>query len=620
MNGVELRNGDRINGDRINMVRRGLEMIRQWSIKRALVILSLLGVLSLGLVGCGDRPRSSDRTHTSQPSKTAITRQLSEVSPPQLIQELRSQLDSDQPQVKILRPRADEVVNDTTVQVQVQVKDLPLFKQHDLELGPHLTAILDNQAYYEIYDASQPLVLENLEPGTHAIRVFASRPWHESFKNAGAYAQTTFSVLTKTPENNPSGDRPLLTYSWPRGSIGAEPVLLDFYLTNAPLHLVAQEQSDDDILDWKIRCTINGQSFTFDRWQPIYLKGFKPGKNWVQLELLDEKGNLILNPYNNTVRLITYAPGGQDTLSQLVRTDLSIQEARSIVDPDYVPEPEPEPEPAAPDLTAPEPIEPQPPKPQLTEPEPQSELESGRSLQPIPEPLLESEDSEPVVEDSDTPSSEGSSRPSQSQAGRSDAEAIPDSATLPDNSADQSPNELPDKLPAEAESSWTRFNQRRPDLQTLTESSETAEDLSSESQVERSQTDQTDQSPDGDSDTFELFESDTEPGMIPEIMPEMESPADAPSTQPDASGLRQRASQLRQQMMDRIQQRLKKTQTSASQSPEASAPTPSTPNENQPDTDEANALKTSSGSMAPDSMSHTPEIVVDPLLASSMEN
>ena len=117
-------------------------------------------------------------------------------------------------------------------------------------------------------------------------------PGTKSFKNDGAYAQVTFHVFAKTQENSPDPKLPLLTYSRPQGAYGAEPILLDFYLTNAPLHLVAQENDKDDIADWRIRATVNGESFVIDRWQPLYLKGFKPGKNWVQLEFLDEKGQL----------------------------------------------------------------------------------------------------------------------------------------------------------------------------------------------------------------------------------------------------------------------------------------------------------------------------------------
>jgi hypothetical protein len=229
--------------------------------------------------------------------------------------------------------------------VRFQVQDLPLFKNKEYGLGPHLHVWLDDQPYQAVYDANEPLVLSDLAPGTHTLRATASRPWHELFKNDGAYAQVIFHVFTKTPNNNPDSKQPLITYSRPQGSYGAEPIMLDFYLTNVPLHLIAQQRSDDDIKDWRIRATVNGQSFVFDEWQPIYLKGFDRGKNWVQLELLDEDGNAIANTFNNTVRIVSYEPGGRDALSRLVRGELTAAEAKGIVDPNYIPAP-PEPKPA----------------------------------------------------------------------------------------------------------------------------------------------------------------------------------------------------------------------------------------------------------------------------------
>ncbi len=308
------------------------------------IIASLLVVaLSLSLASCGDRAVTQTVPRGTSPAKPAGN--VSEVSPPPVIQELRQILEIHQPQVAILSPQPDEVLQDDTVKVKLQVQDLPIFKDQELDLGPHLHVILDNQPYIAVYDVKEPLVLPDLPPGTHSLRVFASRPWHESFKNEGAYAQTTFHVFTKTQDNNPDPAQPLLTYSRPKGSYGAEPILLDFYLTNAPLHLVAQEDPKDDIADWRVRCTVNGNSFVVDRWEPLYLKGFKPGKNWVQLEFIDEKGNPVKNVFNNTARLITYEPKGKDTLSKLVRGEISASEARKIVDPNYTAEEVPAPTP-----------------------------------------------------------------------------------------------------------------------------------------------------------------------------------------------------------------------------------------------------------------------------------
>jgi hypothetical protein len=259
---------------------------------------------------------------------------LSEVNTPDSIAKLAPTLEKYHPQVQILSPKADEVLSDDRVTVKLQVNDLPLFKHPELGLGNHLHVILDKQTYQGIYDLTQPLVFKNLTAGTHSLRVFASRPWHESFKNEGAYAQTTFHVLTKTAENNPNPQQPLLTYSRPTGTYSAEPIMLDYYLSNAPSHLVAKE-SDGSLTDWRIRATVNGQQFIIDRWSPIYLQGFKLGKNWVKLELVDDRGNPMPNVYNDTTSIVTYDPQTRDTLAKLVRGELNPNLAMSLVDPNY---------------------------------------------------------------------------------------------------------------------------------------------------------------------------------------------------------------------------------------------------------------------------------------------
>ncbi|MCG5057923.1 MAG: hypothetical protein KA714_07910 [Limnoraphis sp. WC205] len=305
----------------------GRTTLRKW------LISALAVILVFNLLGC-EQPELPEASlpiiSVSQP-----TTEMAEVSPPKAIQMLHPPLDVHQPQVTILSPQPDELLQDNTINVQLQVQDLPIFRDETLGLGPHLQAILDNQPLEDIYTLDQPLILSDLEAGTHTLRIFAAYPWGESFKNEGAYAQTTFHIFTKTPENNPNPQLPLLTYNQPRGTYGAEPVLLDFYLANAPLHLVAQENPEDEIVDWRIRVTLNSQSFIIDQWQPIYIKGIKPGKNWVQLEYLDELGEPLTNVYNNTARVFTYDPNSQDTLSKLVRGELTIAQARPIVDRGY---------------------------------------------------------------------------------------------------------------------------------------------------------------------------------------------------------------------------------------------------------------------------------------------
>ncbi|MBO3463730.1 hypothetical protein G7B40_000855 [Aetokthonos hydrillicola Thurmond2011] len=372
-----------------------------WQTKVIAIFRPLIALmLVLILTSCGEKAVSQEPSLSlPQPQQTQISKQISEVSPPTAVQELRQTLEGYQPQVAILTPKPNEILQDNTVKVRLLVKDLPIFKDPQLNVGPHLQVILDNEPVISVYDLNQPLTLPELSPGSHTLRVFATYPWDESFKNEGAYAQTRFHIFTQTDDNNPNPAKPLLTYNTPQGKYGTQPVLLDFYLTNAPLHLVAQDNPKDEISDWHIRCTINDESFVIDRWQPLYLKGLKPGKNWVKLEFLDEQGKPVKNVFNTTVKVVTYEPLGEDTLSKIFRGEVSAERVRAIVDPNYnakVPVSEPTPTPPIEKPIQKEPIKP------LPEETPQ--IEQTKSKQPIESPS-------PKPEPEITPSPEATTLP-----------------------------------------------------------------------------------------------------------------------------------------------------------------------------------------------------------------
>jgi hypothetical protein len=284
-------------------------------------------MLVLALIGCSQSPTSALKENASKLMALQSGRDttVEEVSPPEVIQKLRLAIDSHAPKVKILGIKPSTTLEDTTVTVRFDVDDFPLFKDSDLALGPHLHVFLDDRPYQAVYDANQSLTFKDLSPGTHTIRAFASRPWHESVKSPDAYDQVTFNVFAPTQANQPDPTQPLLTYSRPEGVYGAEPIMVDYYLTPS--------STGKNVPPAKIRVSLNGKSFTTDEWTPIYLKGFQPGFNWVKLELLDSNGKLASNVYSETIRLIEFKPNGADSLSKLVRGDLTAQAAERIVDP-----------------------------------------------------------------------------------------------------------------------------------------------------------------------------------------------------------------------------------------------------------------------------------------------
>jgi hypothetical protein len=289
---------------------------------RSIVGLILSFALAVWLVACGGKASKVSRVNTLS---------ISEVSPPAEIVRLNRSLDRYMPQVTIVSPKSDQILDSTDVKVEVAVKDLPIF-QSPLGLGNHIDVVLDEREPQEIYDLSRPALFQNVHPGTHTVRVFASRPWDESFKNEGAYAQTTFHVLTRTGEHVPRTDTPVLTYHSPLGTVGSDTVLLDFYLHNAPVPASLLDSKEPS--SWQIRATVNGDSFTIEDWHPLYLKGLKPGKNWIKLEFLDNVGNPLPNITNSIAQIITYDPQHKDTKSLLWQGQV-IPTIDAIVDPNY---------------------------------------------------------------------------------------------------------------------------------------------------------------------------------------------------------------------------------------------------------------------------------------------
>ena len=317
------------------------------------------------LAGCSSdmNGNAGNANAAASPSASPAAQTLAEVERPQKVKDMmreRGEEDSAAPTLKIVEPKEGANVNGSTVRLKLDLSgDLKGYKPHKdpaSGMGNHIHVILDNEPYEAYYNLDQPFELRNVAEGTHTIRVFPSRPWHESYKNDGAFQMVTFTVkgggdaskptttnagekmadnantkvvtpvkpqanankpaADSTPAATPEGkdyskpssagqvdkSKPLLTYSRPKGEYKGDDtnaIMIDFWLLNAKL------QGDGG--DYRVRYSVDGGDAKYiDKWGPIWLTGWTPGKHTVKLELVDKDGNPVDNGgYNTTTREIT---------------------------------------------------------------------------------------------------------------------------------------------------------------------------------------------------------------------------------------------------------------------------------------------------------------------------
>ncbi len=297
------------------------------------------------LAACAGNSDNSNTTVT-----TAVTpppkQVLSVVPRPQAILDLmkaRGEQDEAKPMLKIVSPANNATINGSKVEVKLNLAgDLKGYMPHKdpaTGKGNHIHVILDNQPYEAYYELGEPFELRNVIAGKHTLRVFPSRPWHESYKNEGAFQMAVFTVkgggdaskptttstgqtlannnsspaaspqpsregkdVQPTTAGNVDPTKPLLTYSRPKGEYkgpDADPIMIDFWLSNAKLK--------GDGGEYRVRYIIDNDEPRFiDKWEPTWLSGWLSGKHTVRLELLDKDGKPVDNGgYNTTTREIT---------------------------------------------------------------------------------------------------------------------------------------------------------------------------------------------------------------------------------------------------------------------------------------------------------------------------
>ncbi|MBO9541317.1 hypothetical protein J7643_12070 [bacterium] len=229
-----------------------------------------VAALTLGVAACGQQNVKQAHDHDEA---TAIAEPL--------------------PSLSITSPKEGEVLPSGDVTVTFDLKNYQVSPS-----AQHVHLILDNEPYQPIYDVSKPVVLKNVAPGSHTLRAFPSRAWHESIKNPEAFAFVNFAVKKADNARKIDPNAPLLTFSRPKGTYegaAADRILMDFWLRNAELSPTG----------YKVRYTLDGKSTVLTEWLPVYFENLPSGTHTLKLELLDPAGKVVPGAYNSTTREFT---------------------------------------------------------------------------------------------------------------------------------------------------------------------------------------------------------------------------------------------------------------------------------------------------------------------------
>jgi hypothetical protein len=288
-------------GDRVGSTR--------WRRLLRTLLSGALVLLLLAPAGCSRIRRGGESAESLPLAAGGPSGRLQEVAPPVAVQQLRRALAGRQPQLRIAAPADESLLPAGAWTLRISGSDWPLTNAGELGLGAHLAVQVDDgpprrvtaepggggNAPGETFDLAVPM--PELTPGSHRVSVFAARPWGEVVKTPGASAQIRVHRVAANPLSLPARGTPQLLAISPAELSGAEPLLLDWWLQDAPL----QGLRDGDAR-WRLRVTINGDSFLVDQNAPLWLRGWRQGSNSLLLELVDERGEPINPPFNSLVR------------------------------------------------------------------------------------------------------------------------------------------------------------------------------------------------------------------------------------------------------------------------------------------------------------------------------
>ena len=192
-------------------------------------------------------------------------------------------------ELKIVSPKPGEVIpipdapagqppaKGAPVTVKFEVKNFDIFMDEKTKTGQHINFLLDHVYNFTHQDVTKAWVFKSLPKGTHTIRAFVQRPWHETIKEPGAFAMVTFHVGEKDGKNTPEPGSPILSVTSPRGKYKrseAEKLLFDFWVTGCR---VTEEPGPDTC---RVRYKLDDKPETkLTKWAPLWWEGLSVGKH-----------------------------------------------------------------------------------------------------------------------------------------------------------------------------------------------------------------------------------------------------------------------------------------------------------------------------------------------------
>lgn len=287
--------------------------LSSWQVKFIRELQGLLLVLLMSIYGMAPAQalpawpfnNQGGQRAATQPLPHAVrTSKLQEIAPPGAVQQIREELAQHHPQLSLESPSDGAVLLDENWELVLNIKDWPLANDPELGLGAHVVVQLDENPPLRISQADGPqlrIPMEGLLPGSHRLSAYAAYPWGEAVKAPEASLQWRLHEMQAMQNTQPKEDEPWLITVSPSELSNSQQLLLDWLIWNAPLQNLKEGDGR-----WRLRISVNGESFQIDHQDAIWIKGLPSGSGPinVQMELLDGLGEPIDPVFNNQLRIV----------------------------------------------------------------------------------------------------------------------------------------------------------------------------------------------------------------------------------------------------------------------------------------------------------------------------